>query len=278
MPEIGDCLEESGWKQGSVVKSTDLASLLKFSNFPHKEDLVLLVASQSCDISHGNIALDPYVEMSLARTISAKTGNYTNNKNPRILHTFITSFSEEKNKIYVNKDIELIAHKRFSVPKEELVKYKPDSNQDLEDSELEGYVAWLAARYSRPALPTKFNDLISESDPKGKLRKKVKKFSRELSGIYVEIIPNREIKDGEKYRVNLLGLLSPQFNGNLEQVETAIEQYATVMKNAGMDVNHSVKKEDEISIAVIRRFKRFYYDDLSFKEDFPLPIETKTII
>ena len=274
---IGDQLVESGWKQGSIVKSEDLASLLKFSPFEPGENPVLMIASQDCDISHNNVALDPYIEISLARVIKAKTGNYTNNKNPRILHTSIKNFSAEKD-IFFDENIEFNAFEKFSVPKEELAEKQPDNNKNLEDRELESYVAWLAARYSRPALPTKFNDLIAESDPRGKLRKRVRKTSSHLSGIYVEIMPDGEIKDDEQYSVNLLGLLPPGFNGDLGQVETAIGHYASVMENAGMNVSHSVKKEDEVSVATIRRFKRFYYDDLSFKDDFILPMEIKTII
>jgi hypothetical protein len=133
----------------------------------------------------------------------------------------------------------------------------------------------LAARYSRPALPTEFNDRIAAADPKDQRRKKAKGINKHLSGIYVEIIPDAEIPKNQNYRVNLLGLVSAGFGGDLTKIEAALEEYAEIMRQAKMDVSVAVRSETEVSIAVIKRFKRFYYDDLSFRDGTPLPPEVE---
>ncbi len=275
---IGSQLEEAGWRQGSVVSAADVQHLVDIiGSIPYAEDLVLLVASQSCDIANSNIDTDPYIELSVARKIEESKGYLTYNKNPRILHTHVTCRTSDGD-VFSEEILELKAFERIAIQKEVLAELQPDLDRILEDRQLKSYVAWLAARYSRPALPTTFNNLIRDSDPKGKLRNKVKKGNEQLVGIYVEIIPDAEIKDDESYNVNLLGLLPAGFAGDSSKAENAINAYADVLRSAGVEVAVAVRTEDQITLAVIKRFKRFYYDDLSLKEETPLPPETQNIL
>ena len=78
--------------------------------------------------------------------------------------------------------------------------------------------------------------------------------------------------------VNLLGLVSAGFKGDLAEAELALNKYAEIMRRANVDVAAVLRKENEVSIAEIKRFKRFYYDDLSFKGGAPLPAEVETIL
>jgi len=269
---IGDELEKRGWRQGTIVQQTDNKEILELLNFPHEDDLILIIASQSCDIANNNIEDDPYIEVSIARCIDKSNGNLTHNKNPRSLHSSLQIHTEDTD-IVRKQNIQLKAFDKLIINKGYFKHLTPDRNCLLSDSELEGYVAWLASRYSRPALPTEFNNRIATIDPKSKLRKKAKGSNEQLSGIYVEINPDTELPKGENYSVNLLGLVSAEFEGDLEKVEIALNEYAAIMRQANMNVVAVLKKENEVSIADIKRFKRFYYDDLSFKNNTPLPPE-----
>lgn len=276
---VGTQLETAGWLQGSIIKPEDLSSILANTEIEYNDKLICIVASQSCDIAHHNVAADPYIEISVARIIETQNGNLTYNKNPRLLHTTIMCRSGDDSEIvYTDLYVELKAYEKIAIPKECLASLFPDNHRILEAKQLESYIAWLAARYSRPALPTEFNDRISAADPKDSRKKKAKKANALLSGIYVEVIPDREISSKETYRVNLLGLVSPDFNGNIGEVEALLEEYATIMRKAKMEVKAILRKEDEVSIALIKRFKRFYYDDLSFKDETPLPPEVGSIL
>ena len=274
---IGTQLENAGWRQGAVVTTSDHQHLCSELDIPFEEGLILLLASQSCDIANNNIPSDPYIELSVARPIVNTNGNLTYNKNPRILHTHITCRADNDD-IFTEDSIELKAFEKLTIPKATFATLHPDSNRVLEDSQLTSYVAWLAARYSRPALPSVFNNRLCLADPKNRLRNRAKKGNEQLVGIYVELMPDEEIKEDEIYVVNLLGLLPAGFTGDTSNANTTINAYAKVLEEAGMNVTSLVRKEDEITIAVIKRFKRFYFDDLSFREDTPLPPETKIII
>ncbi len=274
---IGTQLEKAGWRQGSVVDSSDLEHLLELAGMEPKPDLVLVLASQSCDIANNNIGLDPYVELSIARKIEEPVGHFTHNKNPRTLHTHIM-FRTGDGDVFVEENIELLAFEKAFIPKENLVDLQPDPDRALEDRHQKSYVAWLAARYSRPAFPTAFNERVRAADPKGKLRDKSKKGNEQLAGIYVKIMPDAEVEGDETYNVNLLGLLPAGFDEDTSKAENAINAYADVLRNAGMGVVSTVRKEDEVSIAGIKDFKRFYLDDLSFREGTPQPPETTEII
>ena len=171
----GSQLEEDGWRQGSVVSTSNIQRLIdSIGGISFTDDLVFLVASQSCDIANNNVDTDQYVEFSVARKIDLTKGHLTHNKNPRILHTNVTCRTSDGD-VFVEESLELMAFERVVLHKESLVGLQPDSDRVFEDRQLKSYVAWLAARYSRPALPTKFNDRIRVADPKGKLRDKAKK-------------------------------------------------------------------------------------------------------
>jgi hypothetical protein len=274
---IGDKLEKAGWRQGAIVKPSDNAGLLKPIDHKHDDELILIIASQSCDIANNNIESDPYIEVSVARCVDKLNGNLTYNKNPRTLHARLQVCTEDAD-IVREQYIEIKAFEKLCVSKEYFENLAPNESALLNDIDLEGYVAWLAARYSRPALPTAFNDRLSVADPKDKLRKKAKGTNEHLSGIYVEIIPDAEISKEQNYKVNLLGFLSAGFEGDFTKVKAALEEYAVVMREANMDVTVALRMENDVSIAVIKRFKRFYYDDLSFKTGAPLPPEVEGVL
>ncbi|RUO23919.1 hypothetical protein CWE09_12270 [Aliidiomarina minuta] len=268
-------LEKNGWRQGSILNDDDAIELAKNCGFQADFKFYAVVSSQSCDIANNNPELEPYVEVYFARAdLEALDGNFEHNKNARLLHTKFLQRTEG-NDLSKEKFIEIKAFDKKFIPKDWFNGRSPDSRRAFEDYDVRNFSDWLAARYSRPALPSEFNRRLNEADPKGVLRKKAKKATNQLSGMYVEIHPFDEIGEEERYRVNLLGTLVVDYDGDLDAAESALESHANVLRAAGMDVICRLAKEDEISIALIRRFKRFYYDDLSFSVDAPLPAEAR---
>ncbi len=270
---IGEQLEKLGWRQGSVVKKQDVPELLAFVGADGiSSDAHLIVASQSCDITNNSTENDPNVELLIARPISQKDGNLTYNKNPRQLHTELKVFTGNAD-LFSYESVEIKIAERILVPKEHLANFSPNDSAQLETDQLESCVNWLSARYNRPALPTVFNNRISQADPKAKLRKKAKALNDKLSGIYVEIIPFDELSEGENYVVNLLGLVSEINESEIPKAESSLAAIAGILTAAKMEVKTAVLSEAEISLARIKRFKRFYFDDLSFRDDTDLPPE-----
>lgn len=270
---LGQKLEASGWRQGSVINRDDLSALFVEMDMEMPDNAeIAIVASQSCDIANNNLYLDPYVEVSIGTFIGEVGGHFAHNKNPRKLHLTLSHRTRDETVISY-QNVELKAYERIQIPKHLLCEISLDHDLVLESKVLESYVSWLAARYSRPALPSVFNDRISKADPRGKFKKKAKSVSKFLSGIYIEITPDKEISEDETYQVNILGLTTPEANEKKDELLESLQVFVDVMENAGMDVRLAVSSEDEISIATIKRFNRFYYDDISFKSDEVLPPE-----
>ncbi|MGH8161339.1 MAG: hypothetical protein ACRESR_04190 [Gammaproteobacteria bacterium] len=269
----GDQLKQAGWRQGSIVKEEDVPTLVPEAGLSDESEIVLIAASHSCDIAHYDLDSEPYFEFSIAKVIDEEDGNLTHNKNPRKLHTRISCLSANGELSDVN--LELNAFEKTCIRKDCLDDIKPDPNRNLDDEHLPSYVEWLAARYSRPALPSAFNERLNRADPRRKIRAKVKRTGKGLSGIYIQICPDRELAEGERYSVNLLALSPASFNDEEKSVQKVLEIYTEVMRKADMDVATAHLNEDQVSVATLRRYKRLYYEDLTFKDGGPFPPDMK---
>lgn len=263
-------LEGSGWRQGSLLKRADFSRIIDGTSASVSESSELIVISQSCDLAQ-LAEREPFVELLPAVPVAKKDGNFSFNKNPRILHLAMAVRTEDRS-VVETVTLEARAIDKLIIPKPKFYGLSPDGNKTFVQSELEAFVHWLAARYSRPALPSAFNAALGVSDPNARKRKKLaKSVSSHTSGIYVEIHPDREISAGEAYRVTLLGLVLPTAEAHLPEVKREVEVLGELMRTAGMDVTVATKLENEVSVAVLKRFRRFYFDDVSYKEDGPLP-------
>jgi hypothetical protein len=267
-------LEGNGWRQGSLLKPADFSQIIEGTSASVSESSELIIISQSCDLAQ-LADKEPFVEVLPAVPVARKDGNFSFNKNPRILHLAMSVRTNDR-AVVETVTLEARAFDKLIIPKRRFYGLSPDGNKTFAQTELEAFVHWLAARYSRPALPSAFNAALSVSDPNAKKRKKLaKSVSAHASGIYVEIHPDREISAGESYRVNLLGLLLPTAEAHLPEVKREIEGLGELMRTAGMDVTVATHLENEVSVAVLKRFRRFYFDDVSYKEDGPLPPDVR---
>ncbi|MEQ9451510.1 MAG: hypothetical protein RJQ07_07985 [Pseudomonadales bacterium] len=241
---------------------------------PIPDDAELIVASQSCDVAQSG-ETEPVVEVMIATRISKLDGNNTYNKNPRKLHLSATRFSEEN--VQEKTYLEIQATDKLQIPKPRFFGKRPDDKTVVSSASVNSFSKWLAGRYDRPALPTTFNDALARSDPNSRKRKKyAKNASPFTSGIYVEISPNRELTQGEQYTVNLLGLIPPNLSEHADDVEKELKALAFLMAEAGMSVRTYARTEDQITIALLKNFQRLYFDDISFKNDDPLPPEVQS--
>lgn len=263
-------LEDQGWRQGSFISPETILKLLNRieNTFDISTNDLLVVASQSCDVASSQ---EEYIELSILRTLSIEEfkKEFSHNRHPRILHIKANSTdSDEK----IN--LKLQAHEKIQIKKQLLEEYTPDNSICFSESDLNQYIDWLAGRYKRPALPTKFDQLIANADKSGKKRKKITKRANDyLTGIYVDIYPNRDISDSETYSVNLLGIVSEE--QYLSIATDTLNEYADILKNAGMDVSDpKVGTEFQISVGTLRQYQRINVDYLSYEQNTPQPPDT----
>lgn len=260
-------LEELGWRQGSFVKPESVAQLISEieSDFSISSKDLLVIASQSCDVASSK---EEYIELSISRPlpVAGFEKKYSCNRDPRILHTKAsTSVSDSK------IELKLLAHEKIAIKKAILETHTPNDTILFSEEDLNGYVDWLAGRYKRPALPTKFDQLIAAADKNGKKRKKITKRANDyLTGIYVAIYPNRDISDAETYSVDLLGIASDE--QSITTATDALNDYADILKEAGMDVSiPKVGTEFQVSLGTLRQYQRVNFDYLSYEQNTTLP-------
>jgi len=238
-------------------------------------ELELVVISQSCDIAQ-SVESEPYVEVIIAVPIERANGNLTHNKNARLLDTTITVATNDS-QVSRTQNLQLSATKKLLIPKRRFAQLTPSRNKTLPRSLAFELAAWCAARYCRPALPTDFNEALAKVDRGGKKRRRLaKKVSKHTSAIYVEINPNRELLEGEHYIVNLLGVTLPSAAMHKNDVEVQMVELRELMESAGMEVELAIRGEDEVSLAVRRRFEPLHLDDISFKNSDALPPDIDT--
>ena len=266
-------MEKLGWLQGSLVKQEDVLELLNIIGdkklITESHNIALIVASGSCDVA--NLS-DPVVEFSIARYIDMVNGNFNFNKNPRKLHCDLESSR------VLNYSIELNAHEKVAILKDLIPQgILPDPSMKFSQNELSYYVEWLAARYKRPAFPSEFDSRIDIVWKKEKRRKAAAKVSEKLIGIYANVFPDAEIPSDKYYHVDLLAIVVPNLDpegDDSKAIQKHMDQYKEILKKANMKVGDvRTLTEKDISVSRFKQYKRFNFDDLSYKSNHPLPPE-----
>lgn len=269
MTDIGRMIGTNGWRQGSLLRREDGQALAAELGYVGSSNLVAIVVSQSCDLTHADMATEPYAEVIVGQLSETRSSDLLYGKHPRCLHLPVQGQTGEQT-------LALRPWQRLQCPRERLAEWVPDAESYLLRTDLQVLITWLAQRYVRGALPDAFNDLLTRK------RRKWEKLRRQLtghvSGLYVELNPTGELETGERYSVNLLALVPVDQKASLEETLETVNKLAELMEELGMEVQAMAKGEDEISYAVVRRMTRFPLEYLSLRGDTtaPLPDEFDT--
>ena len=265
MSTIGARIAANGWLQGSVLRDDDLRSLSERYSFKmHRvADVIGLVVSQSCDLTYDWLEGEPCAELLLglkAETEDAikKRGNCTGGKHPRCLHMPIQ---------YGGSEVwfEFVPWNRFAVDRTAFLDITPDHERNCFSVDLDVVTNWLAQRYIRAAFPDDFNDLLEAARKKQK--KLHERLSPDVSGLYAQISPDRDLRTGERYSVNLLALVPDSHETQRVSVHETVEKLAALMRLVDMEVLSAVALESEISYATVRSYRRFPLEQLSLRSD-----------
>lgn len=262
---LGKRLDEAEWRQGRVVQIADHGIFGERAPEILDGDR-LIVISQSCDVIKQPDDAEPAIELIVGRSIDALQGNYTYNKNSRILHTALQTTSGDF-------PLSLLQNDKFVVDRVLLDGLTPDADVYLEREQINTMARWLASRYDRPAFPNEFNrriDAVKRSDKK--MRNAAKKISAVVSGLFVNILPFRELDERENYSVNILALVPAGQDVDIESSEITgpVEAIANIMRAANMDVECQIRKEDQVPYSLFRNdFKPWDFDDISLRGDPP---------
>ncbi|MFX5408216.1 hypothetical protein ABTD46_16960 [Acinetobacter baumannii] len=265
-------MEDAGWRQGSIVNQDDIETILSTSNITFSEEIILIVASGSCDVA--NMA-DPYIEFSVARRVQPYNGTFGSNKNPRKLHLKMQFLYSEKE---INSEgIELLGHEKIQIVKEGIPEnILPDPTRTLTSNELRYFVDWLAGRYKRPAFPTTFDRRLDAVWLKKKRLKAADKVNELVLGVYAKVHPEIELEEHENYSVNMFVMVKQGLSEEQKlSIQPLIDSYKEAFTEAKMDLDTNIPiiTEDKISVQRFKEYQRFNMDELSYKSDGPYPTD-----
>lgn len=275
---LGKVLEESGWLQGAIIRHSDAKEILQSSicidvdlESIDSRKFVLLVATQSCNLVNDVVQT---VQLCIAELIESPNPAFEYNKNPRKLDTFYTILGEDEDSEDISKQyIRIDILEKVFAPKAILTSIDFERSSKFAELEKRSFVDWLGAHYTKPALPTDFNDALS-AIPSKKRRKVEKDLSKDFLGFYVKIFPNRELQEGEQYEIQLLGLMMDESDEN--SAKQSMLKYKGLIENSGIKVAATaVRRKSQVSIAMFDDFSRIYLDELSYREGDNYPPDLK---
>lgn len=252
------------WRQGSVVPTAMHYLLQEHAPRVLTEEDCCLVLSQSCDVVHHDLAVEPVVELVLAKPLqeSAVDGTYTYAKNARRLHFLINTGQSQLGH-------EALARERFSIPRRHLATLPPDGTRRLDPAELRSLLTWIMARYGRPAFPDNFNGRVGSAAEK-KIRQVLKRLLR-LKSLYASLNAWDELPEGKDYQVYLVGTLQVEdFRDPAVRLATEkgmLEIAASLSVCKGIVVkNAEVQSEATITLDHLRNLVRWNLDFISLQD------------
>lgn len=228
---------------------------------PHAK---LILISHDCDIVQGSYDLEPYVEFFVARPASKLDGAKTRGKNSRCLQLYMVVNGEEK--LY-----EISVHEKHRDQRKILEHRSPEASCCLSQRDIRMMSRWAGKRYSRPALPTAFNNRISGSAKK--FKKALEQYGAEVSGIFIFFLESeRELPDNETYRI-IVRIVAPRATLEDDREEQTLLTLVAKLKQAfascsGIEVEEiKLDSDAEFSLEDWSSSKVWDYEYLSVSED-----------
>jgi hypothetical protein len=265
---LGDVLYAAGWRQGCLLKEEDQRNVL-IGDPRLTRGARLFLISQSCDVIKTPDEAELTVELIIGRPLRVVEGNFTHNKNSRTLH--ITAKHLEGDRYY-----SMVQSDKITIKRSLLASIVPDPEAVLVMSEVRTLAMWLASRYQRAAFPNAFNQRIAAVKKSNrKLRAQANKLSASVSGLYLQLHPDKELEDGVEYSVNLLALVLAGSESDTTSAEIVepIEAMVQILEASGMEVSFKIVKENGIAFSFVREYSAWSFDDISLRAEpvDPLP-------
>lgn len=274
--DAADCLRSEGWRQGCLIPPNHaeqiIESSIDFFSKSASSDAWLVVLTQDCDLVRKSQD-EPYVELLAIQKLPNKSENPMRGQSARYLH-LVFDVGNEMIWFYCN------IHHRFRIEKNALCGLGCDTTQFFIENERRLLRQWLARRYARAAFPDYFEThLASTNDPVKKLFKSPA--AKLISTIYIAI-DNEDADSDEDYRIHVIltvqakdfndekkiGLID-DFEQRLIQVFSKRPHITFALKNPDDPESYDVRvmPEEDITLSILRKYKRFDADYRSVDED-----------
>lgn len=257
------CLQE-GWVQGTVLRRDDVAAVCAAAvdllpDPPVSEHDRLMVLTQDCDMVHGRLADEPWVEVVPIRPVFDFKKNRDNpclhGRNPRRL---VFKIPGEEPEWWVME-----AWNRFRFPRQNLLGRTPDPDRSLFTPQRKDLARWVSRRYTRAAFADEFNRRLATQ--KVELEDLWKSdLARVISGIFIQGA-DEERDACRPYPIKVLLAISSEAQDLPEMYDQAQEvgdRFKEILEACPGIVVRDLRVDPEIDITVadLRAFSRMDKD------------------
>lgn len=276
-PDTAEQIRAHDCKQGRLISPENTAKIIEdaidFYDKDGSTDTWLVVITQDCDLVR-KIDDEPYVELLALQELSSKPGFPMRGHSARKLHLA----REGANNITW---FECNIHDRFRIKKESLL--KTDCNSALAFSENEQRLLrqWLARRYARAAFPDHFENHL-QSTKSGPVKKLFKSAAAKLiSTVYIDI-DHEDAGGNEDYYIHVIltalaeDLADPEKRDQIDDFEERFirvfdnrPHICLALKDPDDQESYDVRviSEEDVTLSMLRRYKRFDADYRSVDDD-----------
>lgn len=219
-----------------------------------------IVVSQDCDILQTSLEKEPVIELISTQKIGSCNSDLMSGKNPRQLH-----IENKEQAIY----LEFFPHNRYFIAREHLEPISSAEEFAVTGRSLKILINWITKRYKRPAFPDEFNRRISSKDIK-KIKKVLSEEGKITKGLFVQIAPDKEIGQDEKYNIQVVMLVDKSEyddSKKLVDIQNGFDKILQILDTiTGLEVieGSQVLSMDDVSMHRYSELKQWDFDYLSF--------------
>jgi hypothetical protein len=247
-------LHRTRWRQGDFLGRPFVSTLVKAnldkSFRPSVEPFGLLLCTQDCDLV-SDPAKEPFMEFLCASEIDYIDKNNLNGKNPRVID-LETEFGK------LRFDI----HHKITIEKNALEGKSRTDIRHFKKTELDTVLRWLSRRYIRAAFPSEFvNRLKTRRQQTDRWEKK----ADAISIVLFQLNTDDDLDPAVPYELDVV-IGTPEV-----VVSTTTKDLGLELENAigcdGIEIGTvSVLSEDDITLRMLRTYKRWEKDSRSLPE------------
>ena len=243
-----------GWQQGTLL-SLDSSRVLRSSDATANEHLV--IATQTCDLLHHSLKLEPTVELLTAEILDEPV--------PKSAGKSFRSYELALGNC-ADKHVHIKARPRIEIDRQLLFQEGQKNELQIETRGIRWFSRWLGEKYTRPAFPNAFDHKLARY--KSKIAKAVEKLDS-CRGMYLTLSSWSELPDDQTYSVVILLLMRHNSNDAEQQAaETALGKICDLMTKAGHQVEDAETRvilENKISVRDFTRFQKWSLDYISLR-------------
>ncbi|WP_288945002.1 hypothetical protein [uncultured Marinobacter sp.] len=258
-----DAIIENGWLQWATVERELLQE--HCGGVELREDFYVL-ATQSCDLAHGDFGNEPFVEFIGFSLVDRVQPELTRASNSRVLHVEVPVDGE-------TKCLGFFIRERVLFTRKLLERFSPNNPFSLSSEVCTQLTTWLAARYYRPSFSDEFNDHWKKV--LGKIKEKVKRaydrFGDVITGVFLGA---RDDVENEDFSASWIIVFSDErvsASENRDEIMNFLEGWdeslSEYIDSNGYDGVVSIQSTAELTLSDLEKHRRIFLDDMCFRGD-----------